>query len=188
MKGHFILLDFWASWCLPCRKSFPFLDQLQAKYPSADFSVVAVSLEPEEEPVQDFVRSFPGMRFLIGNDPSGKSAAMMQVEAMPTSFLLGRDGRLLGRFEGGGVESHARVEAAVEAALKGQPIALAVPAAKPVAGPRGNLKAWERGYLADPIMNLDGDTLKQSMREHVHASKEAAAGNGGVAGGGCGCN
>jgi hypothetical protein len=52
----------------------------------------------------------------------------------------------------------------------------------------GPVKAWQRGYLADPIMSLDGDRVTQLLREHIHASKEGAAGNGGPAGGGCGCN
>jgi thiol-disulfide isomerase/thioredoxin len=52
----------------------------------------------------------------------------------------------------------------------------------------GGVKAWQRGYLADPMMSLDGDTITQVLREHIHASKEGAAGNGGAAGGGCGCN
>jgi hypothetical protein len=53
---------------------------------------------------------------------------------------------------------------------------------------KGGLKAWQRGHLADPIMNLDGDRLTGLLREHIHASKEGAAGTGGAAGGGCGCN
>jgi hypothetical protein len=52
----------------------------------------------------------------------------------------------------------------------------------------GSVKAWQRGYLADPLMSLDGDALTQLLREHIHSSKEAAAGGGGAAGGGCGCN
>ncbi|MDL1877626.1 DUF4266 domain-containing protein [Cytophagia bacterium CHB2] len=50
------------------------------------------------------------------------------------------------------------------------------------------MKAWSRGYLADPMMELAGDRLTRVIKEHVHASKEAAAGDGGASGGGCGCN
>ena len=52
----------------------------------------------------------------------------------------------------------------------------------------GSVKAWDRGLLAEPIMQLGGDPLTRLMREHVYASKEGAAGDGGAAGGGCGCN
>lgn len=187
-KGHVVLLEFWASWCLPCRKGFPFLDQLQERHAGEGLKVLAVTLETEDDAVESFVGSFPGMGFLIGRDPTGHSGELMQVEAMPTAFLLGGDGRILARFEGGGEAIHQQIEQKVEAALRGEAIAVPASGGKRDAGPKGNLKAWERGYLADPIMNLDGDVLKQSMREHIHASKEAAAGNGGVAGGGCGCN
>ena len=188
LGGRVVLLEFWASWCLPCRKGFPFLDQLQANHAAQGLKVVAVTLETEDDAVQSFVRTFPGMGFLIGRDPSGHSGELMGVQAMPTAFLLGTDGRALARFEGGGETVHQQIEKQVEAALQGE--ALAVPASgeNSAAGPKGNLKAWDRGYLADPIMNLNGDVLKRSMREHIHASKEAAAGDGGVAGGGCGCN
>ena len=52
----------------------------------------------------------------------------------------------------------------------------------------GSIKAWQRGYLADPIMSLDGDAVTRLYKDHIHASKEAAAGDGGASGGGCGCN
>ena len=182
------MLEFWASWCIPCRKGFPFLDQLQAKHEAAGLKVVALTLETEDDAVLSFVGSFPGMRFLIGRDPSGQSGVLMEVEAMPTAFLLGSDGKVLARFEGGGEAVHDAIEKQVQAALQGQMLAVPASGAKRAAGPKGNLKAWDRGYLADPIMSLDGDVLKRSMREHIHASKEAAAGDGGVAGGGCGCN
>ena len=188
MSGHVVLLEFWASWCLPCRKGFPFLNQLQVKHAGEGLKVVGVTLEEEDDAVQSFVESFPGTTFLIGRDPSGKSGELMGVETMPTTFLLGRDGKILVRFEGGGEAIHLQIEKTVEAALKSESLVIPASGEKRAAGPKRSLKAWERGYLADPIMNLDGDVLKRSMRSHIHASKEAAAGDGGVAGGGCGCN
>ena len=64
---------------------------------------------------------------------------------------------------------------------------LALPVASLIVG-CAEVSPWERGYLADPIMSLDGDPLTKLLREHIHASKEGAAGDGGAAGGGCGCN
>ncbi len=184
-RGQVVLLEFWASWCVPCRKGFPFLDGLQARHEPAGFKVVAVTLEEDDESVRKFAEDHPG-RFVVGRDPSGSAGELYEVAAMPTSILLDAQGRILARFEGGTESVHKEIEQAVRAALRGDPIVVASAARKK--GPTGNLRAWERGYLADPIMNLDGDTLTRSMREHVHASKEGAAGDGGVAGGGCGCN
>ena len=189
-QGRVVLLEFWASWCIPCRKGFPFLDDLQARHAAAGLQVVAVTLETEDEAVRSFVEAFPGVRFLVGRDPSGKGGELFGVETMPSAFLLDRSGKLLGRIQGGTEAAHQQIEAAVEAALRGGAMGLtpvAVQGADPAAR-KGGVKAWERGYLADPIMSLDGDVLKRALKEHVFASKEGAAGDGGVAGGGCGCN
>jgi len=186
MRGKVVLLEFWASWCIPCRKGFPFLDTLAKQYRADGFEVVAVSLETDDDAVSAFVAAFPST-FLVGRDPSGRGGELYAVAAMPTSVLLARDGSELARFEGGSDSVHERMEEAIEAVMRGKPIPGASES-RQRKGPRGNLRAWERGYLADPIMNLDGDMLTRSMRDHIHSSKEAAAGNGGVSGGGCGCN
>ncbi len=108
---------------------------------------------------------------------------------MPTTFVLDREGRIAARFEGGGGAVHAKVEAAVATLLAGGTLgANSGVRVAPSVQATGPVKAWQRGYLADPIMSLDGDPLTQLLREHIHASKEAAAGGGGAAGGGCGCN
>jgi hypothetical protein len=99
------------------------------------------------------------------------------------------DGRIAARFEGGDESVHAKIEAAVAALLAGEPLAPGTDVRVAASlHATGDLKAWQRGYLADPIMILDGDTLTRIIKEHIHASKEAAAGDGGAAGGGCGCN
>jgi thiol-disulfide isomerase/thioredoxin len=182
------LLEFWAPWCIPCRKRFPFLDELQAKNQRANFKVVAVTLETEDDGVIKFTQDFPGMRFLVGQDRSANSGELMQVTAMPTAFLMDPQGKVLARYEGGADSVHQQIDVAVQTVLVGGTLSGSESGTKVSEGPKGNLKAWERGYLADPIMSLDGDVLKRSMKEHIHASKEAAAGDGGVAGGGCGCN
>ena len=125
--------------------------------------------------------------FTVLRDAGGNSAEAFGVLAMPTAFLLDREGRVVARFEGG---EHAQAE---EEALVKLLAGAALPAKADLRvaaslQATGSLKAWRRGHLADPIMNLDGDRLTQFLRDHVHASKEASAGNGGASGGGCGCN
>ena len=108
---------------------------------------------------------------------------------MPTTFLLDPDGKIVARFEGGDKSVHAKIEAAVVTLLSGGTLAPGgdVRVAKSLEA-TSKIKAWQRGYLADPSMNLDGDAITRLLREHIHASKEGAAGDGGAAGGGCGCN
>ena len=184
-RGKVVLLEFWAPWCIPCRKGFPWLDELQKRHADAGLQVLAVTLETDDASVTAFLADHP-VSFLVGHDRTGQSAELYEVAAMPTTVLLGRDGREMARFEGGGESLHQPLEKAVVTALAGEGGQVASVRRK--AGARGHLRPWERGYLADPIMNLDGDRLTRVMKEHIHASKEAAAGDGGVAGGGCGCN
>jgi thiol-disulfide isomerase/thioredoxin len=187
-QGKVVVLDFWASWCLPCRKSFPFLDALQLKYADRGLAVAGLTLEQKVEPILAFVDAIP-VRFPILRDPSGASGEAFHVTAMPTTILLDRDGRYAARFEGGDPKTHEKLEQAVVKLLAGEhlPYDASVRIAE-AAQATGSVKAWERGYLADPIMSLDGDALTRLVSEHVHASKEGAAGNGGSTGGGCGCN
>jgi thiol-disulfide isomerase/thioredoxin len=186
LKGHVVILDFWASWCGPCRKSLPGLDHLQSKYKGQGLQVVGVSLDETQDAVTDFLTNVP-VHFTILQDPFGTTGQAFGVVAMPTTFLLDREGRIAARFEGG---DHLEAEEAAVATLLAGGTVAPESGARVAAGLRatGALKAWNRGHLADPIMSLDGDPVARIMREHIYASKEAAAGDGGAAGGGCGCN
>jgi thiol-disulfide isomerase/thioredoxin len=188
LKGRVVLLDFWAPWCVPCRKSFPFLQTLQEKHDADGLSVVGLTLESDSVAIRSFLDEVP-VHFPVVRDLTEKSGDAFGVVAMPTALLIDREGEIVARFEGGGDAVHARIEQAVAILLAGG-------ALPPDADVRvsasleatGIVKAWQRGYLADPIMNLSGDLLTRMLHEHVHASKEGAAGDGGPAGGGCGCN
>jgi len=181
-------LDFFASWCAPCRKSFPFLDGLQRKHASEGLKVVGLTLEEDDDAVTAFLESVP-VDFTIARDTTEHAGEAFQVVAMPTTFLVDRDGRVAARFEGGDTSVHEKVESAVETLLAGGTLAPGTNVrVSSSLQAQGDLKAWQRGYLADPIMNLDGDPLTRIIREHIHASKEGASGDGGAAGGGCGCN
>jgi len=188
LRGNVVVLDFWAPWCMPCRTSFPAWDALQRKYEKQGLRVLGLTLDENDAAIIAFLDAVP-VGFTILRDPSGSAGEAFNVVAMPTTFVLDREGRIAARFEGGGAAVHAKVEAAVATLLAGGTLGAdaGVRVARSVQA-TGDVKAWQRGYLADPIMNLDGDRLTQILREHIHASKEGAAGNGGAAGGGCGCN
>ena len=188
LKGSVVVLDFWAPWCVPCRTSFPALDTLQTKYEKQGLRVLGLTLEANDDAIVAFLNAVP-VGFTILRDATGQAGEAYNVVAMPTTFVLDKEGRVAARFEGGGASVHAKIEAAVTTLLSGGTLGASTGVrVAPSVQATGTVKAWERGYLADPIMNLDGDKLTQLLREHVHASKEAAAGNGGAAGGGCGCN
>lgn len=92
-KGKLVYLDFWASWCTPCRKSFPWMNELQQKYKD-DLVVIGVNLDQEKELAEAFIKE-TAPEFKIIYDPKGKLATEYQVAAMPSAFILGRDGKIL---------------------------------------------------------------------------------------------
>lgn len=94
LRGKVVLVDFWASWCAPCRQSFPWLSTISARYAAHDFVVVAVNLDKRRDLAEKFLREFTP-RFAVAFDPAGKSAEAYAVAAMPSSFLVGREGQLL---------------------------------------------------------------------------------------------
>jgi hypothetical protein len=149
---------------------------------------VGVTLESDAGSVGQFLEAVP-VRFPIALDPTGHAGEAFEIVAMPTALLLDRGGRVAARFEGGGASVHEAIERAVESLLAGNPLPTGTDV-RVSAGlaATGKVRAWERGHLADPILSLDGDPLARVEHEHIHASKEAAAGDGGATGGGCGCN
>jgi thiol-disulfide isomerase/thioredoxin len=90
-RGKVVYLDFWASWCGPCRDSFPFLEGLQRKYGGDGLVVVAVNVDTKRELAAKFLSEHP-VSFDIAYDPHGELAARWQLAGMPNSFLIARDG------------------------------------------------------------------------------------------------
>jgi len=92
-KGKVIYLDFWASWCTPCRVSFPWMNEIQQSYEREGLVVIAVNVDHDRSLADEFLRSSnPG--FKIVYDPNGDIAGKYDFRDMPTSVLIGRDGRV----------------------------------------------------------------------------------------------
>jgi peroxiredoxin len=93
LKGKVVLLDFWASWCIPCRKSFPAIDALHRELEPRGLAVVAVSVDEELKNAHAFLEQFPHT-MTIALDPKGAAAEAFKVNAMPSTMILDRDGRI----------------------------------------------------------------------------------------------
>ncbi len=98
-KGDVIYLDFWASWCVPCRKSFPWMNAIQKKYQSQRFTVISVNVDANDELAQKFLKKTPAS-FAVIYDPKGKIAKHFSIQGMPSSMLIDREGKIIKRHTG----------------------------------------------------------------------------------------
>lgn len=93
LRGNIIYVDFWATWCPPCRKSFPWMNEMQARYGKDGLKIVAISVDKEREPVDRFLKEM-GTQFIIAFDPQGAIAEQYHLKGMPGSYLIDREGNL----------------------------------------------------------------------------------------------
>lgn len=91
LQGKVVYIDFWASWCGPCRKSFPVLENLHKHYKKQGFEVVGVNLDENSDDAKHFLNDFP-VGFPLAQDPQGKSAEAVAIKGMPSAFILDRNG------------------------------------------------------------------------------------------------
>jgi thiol-disulfide isomerase/thioredoxin len=93
-KGKVIYVDFWASWCVPCRKSFPWMNEIQAEYADQNFTVLSVNLDAETDLAEKFLQEVPA-QFPIFYDPKGKVAKAFKLKGMPSSFIINKAGKIV---------------------------------------------------------------------------------------------
>ena len=93
-KSQVILLNFWATWCPPCREEMPSMERLYRRFKSRGFTILALSIDSRgEEVVAPFVKSF-GLTFPIGLDPRMTVAGEYRMAGLPTSILIDRRGAM----------------------------------------------------------------------------------------------
>jgi thiol-disulfide isomerase/thioredoxin len=92
--GKVVYLDFWASWCKPCRESFPWMNSLLARYPADRFTVITINLDAETGEMHRFLER-TGADFDIYHDPTGAIAEQFELEGMPTSYLIDANGKVV---------------------------------------------------------------------------------------------
>ena len=99
LRGKVVYVDFWASWCGPCKQSFPWLDGLVREYGSQNFVVIGVNVDKDRDRAERFLNETPA-EFSIVYDPKGELATAYKVAGMPSGILIDRAGRV--RFQHAG--------------------------------------------------------------------------------------
>ncbi len=99
-QGRIVLLNFWATWCPPCRAEMPSLERLHQAFRGRDFALLAVDLQEEKDQVQRFAAEY-SLSFRVLLDSSGQVGSTYGVRSIPTTYLIDRRGFLLARFIGG---------------------------------------------------------------------------------------
>jgi thiol-disulfide isomerase/thioredoxin len=115
-EGKVVVLDFWASWCVPCRRSFPWLNAMHAKHGPEGLVIIGVNLDESRQDAEAFLAEYPP-QFRIVYDDTKALAREFGVEAMPMSFVIGRDGSLITRHFGFKVKKQVEYEAVITEAL-----------------------------------------------------------------------
>ena len=115
-RGKVVVVDFWASWCVPCRRSFPWMNDMQAKYADHGLVIVGVNMDAEADLAAAFLEEYPA-QFRIAYDPDGSLARQFDVIAMPSTYVLDRDGNQVARHLGFKVRQQDEYESVLVEAL-----------------------------------------------------------------------
>jgi len=115
-KARATYIDFWASWCGPCRQSFPWMNRMQAKFGPQGLRIVAVNLDAKRPDAQAFLAEMPAS-FELAFDVGGTAARQFGVKTMPSSVLVGADGKVIAIHQGFRKEDESELEGHIAAAL-----------------------------------------------------------------------
>jgi len=99
LRGSVVYVDFWATWCPPCRESFPWMESMHQRYQELGLEVVAISLDQKRDLIENFLKAHKAS-FTILHDSEGDSAEAFQVKGMPSSYLVDRKGNIRMRHAG----------------------------------------------------------------------------------------
>jgi peroxiredoxin len=121
-RGKVVFLNFWATWCIPCREEMPALERLHQTYQSQDFAVISIDHKESAEQVKAFFQKH-GLSFLALLDQDGSVSRDYLVSGMPTTYLIGRNGMLLARGVGGRDWTRAEALQLIKELIKPAPVA-----------------------------------------------------------------
>ena len=108
-QNQVVYIDFWASWCVPCKYAFQWLNEMQERYGEDGFKVIGINVDKDKAMAQKFLELVPAT-FDIAYDPEGKVADLYSLKVMPSSYLIDRDGNLVHAHKGFKTSDGSRME------------------------------------------------------------------------------
>ena len=118
-RNQVVYVDFWASWCVPCKHSFPWLNKMQERYGEDGFKVIGINVDKEKALADKFLEIVPAS-FDIAYDPEGAVADLYSLKVMPSSYLIDRDGNLVHAHKGFKSSDGSRMEDMIRKLLKNE--------------------------------------------------------------------
>jgi thiol-disulfide isomerase/thioredoxin len=116
LRGKVVLVDFWASWCGPCKQEMPVLESLHQKYAGDGLVIVGVNIDTNVKKMNSFLEGSP-VSFRIVHDPKIEIAQRYEPATMPSSYFIGRDGKLKHVHEGFRKKDAAEIDKRIQALL-----------------------------------------------------------------------
>jgi thiol-disulfide isomerase/thioredoxin len=98
-RGKVVFVDFWASWCSPCRQSLPMYDKLAGEFPTTEFTVIAINVDEDVADGKKFLSDHP-VKYITVQNPQGDIPKAFGLSGMPSSYLIDRDGKVRQRYVG----------------------------------------------------------------------------------------
>jgi thiol-disulfide isomerase/thioredoxin len=166
LRGKVVLLDFWASWCPPCRESVPIIVDLHHKFASVAFEVVGINADADESTLQSFTGSH-GMDWPEFQDLDGQISELFEIQGLPTYVVLARDGTIAFQQTGLGSDTQDELnnviakelaKPAPAASAPAEPVPSPPPAPVVAAQPAANRLPIELAYPPDDVENGDADS------------------------------
>lgn len=116
LRGKVVYVDFWASWCGPCKQSFPWMNEMQTKYGAQGLTVVGINVDKNRTDAESFLKGTPA-KFSVAYDDKGTAPTAYQIKGMPSSYLVDRDGKIIATHAGFRADESAALEGKLRAAL-----------------------------------------------------------------------
>lgn len=116
-RGKFVYVDFWASWCAPCKRSFPWMAGLQRRYAGQGLVVVAINVDASRADADRFLAATPAP-FTVAFDPSGATPKDYAIKGMPSSVLVDPQGKVVFRHAGFTADTPRELDAKISQALQ----------------------------------------------------------------------